>query len=209
MLELNPGYSNIVNCLKDIQCQLKVAKGNVNKQGDYKFRNAEDILTAVKPFLERYNLVLLLTDSIEQVGDNIYVKATAQLLDNKGYALETSAYAREAQTVNKILIAEPMLTGSSSSYARKYALNGLFALDDCKDIDDNMNQEFSPKPSNDNEEKGYVIATPNQIRTIRQSLDEKTIRSLLDRNRVPSLAELSKDSATEIVNNIFKGVYKK
>lgn len=204
MMELNPGYSNIVSCLKDIQSELKVAKKNENKLGDYKFRNAEDILTAVKPYLKEHNLVVLLTDSVEQIGDNIYVKATAQLIDNKGYCLEASAYAREAQTVNKILIAEPMLTGSSSSYARKYALNGLFALDDCKDIDDNMNNEFESK----NQNKGD-FATPNQIRTIMQNLDEKTIISLLDRNRVPSLGELSKDSATEIVNNIFKGVYKK
>lgn len=201
-MELNQGYGPLVQALNDIQCHLKVQKKNNNVNGDYKFRNCEDIVEAVKPMLEKHNLVLLLTDSVEAINENIYVKATAKLIDDKGYCLETSAYARETQEKNKFLIAEPMLTGSSSSYARKYALNGLFALDDNKDPDDNMNDDSKVKNQN-NEQK----ATPNQISTIRKNLSDSQIWELLNKNNITTLEELSKEVASEVVSNIFRGVY--
>ena len=201
-MELNQGYGPLVQALNDIQCHLKVQKKNNNVNGDYKFRNCEDIVEAVKPMLEKHNLVLLLTDSVEAINENIYVKATAKLIDDKGYCLETSAYAREAQEKNKFLIAEPMLTGSSSSYARKYALNGLFALDDNKDLDDNMNYDSKSKNQNSGQK-----ATPNQVNTIRKNLTELQIWSILSNNNVLTVEELSKDVASEVVNDIFRGVY--
>ena len=201
-MELNQGYGPLVQALNDIQCHLKVQKKNNNVNGDYKFRNCEDIVEAVKPMLEKHNLVLLLTDSVEAINENIYVKATAKLINDKGYCLETSAYARETQEKNKFLIAEPMLTGSSSSYARKYALNGLFALDDNKDPDDNMNDDSKVK-NQKNEQK----ATPNQISTIRKNLSDSQIWELLNKNNITTLEELSKEVASEVVSNIFRGVY--
>ena len=200
-MELNQGYGPLVKALNDIQCHLKVQKKNNNVNGDYKFRNCEDIVEAVKPMLEKHNLVLLLTDSVEAINENIYVKATAKLIDDKGYCLETSAYARETQEKNKFLIAEPMLTGSSSSYARKYALNGLFALDDNKDPDDNMNDD---KTKNQNT---VQKATPNQLKNIRNNLSDSQIWNLLNQLNITTLEELPKDVASEVVNNIFRGVY--
>lgn len=201
-MELNQGYGHLVQALNDIQCHLKVQKKNNNVNGDYKFRNCEDIVEAVKPMLEKHNLVLLLTDSVEAINENIYVKATAKLIDDIGYCLETSAYARETQEKNKFLIAEPMLTGSSSSYARKYALNGLFALDDNKDPDDNMNDDSKVKNQNNGQK-----ATPNQISTIRKNLSDSQIWELLNKNNITTLEELSKEVASEVVSNIFRGVY--
>ena len=200
-MELNQGYGPLVLALNDIQCHLKVQKKNNNENGNYKFRNCEDIVEAVKPMLEKHNLVLLLTDSVEAINDNIYVKATAKLIDNKGYCLETSAYARETQEKNKFLIAEPMLTGSSSSYARKYALNGLFALDDNKDPDDNMNDDRTKNQNNG------LKATPNQVKNIINNLKEKKILEILNKNNVTNLDELPRDVASEVVSNIFRGVY--
>lgn len=117
-----------------VQRDLKAPKGQRNNFGKYNYRSAEDILEAVKPLLNDNGLVLLLGDSIEQVGDRYYLKATARLIDiATGDALENAAYAREP--LAKKGMDDPQVTGTCSSYARKYALNGLFAIDDTKDPD--------------------------------------------------------------------------
>jgi len=113
-----------------IQQNLKAPKSQTNKFGGYKYRNCEDILQAVKPLLG--DLVLNLSDTIEQVGDRYYIKATASINDGKESASVT-AYAREEE--NKKGMDASQITGSASSYARKYALNGLLAIDDTKDAD--------------------------------------------------------------------------
>ena len=120
--------------LMRIQTQIKAPKNLYNSFGKYKYRNAEGICEAVKPFLEKENVSLILLDDIMAVGNRIYVKAIARLTDNEnGESVEVSAFARESET-NKGM-SESQITGTASSYARKYALNGLFLLDDTKDAD--------------------------------------------------------------------------
>lgn len=119
--------------LTRITRELKAPKNLKNSFGNYSYRNAESIYEAVKPLLEKHKASLIISDSIEAVGDRFYIKATATLSDSKGESISATAYAREAFT--KKGMDEAQITGSASSYARKYALGGLFLLDDNKDID--------------------------------------------------------------------------
>jgi hypothetical protein len=118
--------------LTQIQAELKAPKGQYNSFGKYRYRSAEDILEAVKPKLAKYNAKLVLTDEPVLVGDRIYIKATCNYEDTDGQ-LTVTGYAREAET--KKGMDDSQITGTASSYARKYALNGLFLIDDTKDAD--------------------------------------------------------------------------
>lgn len=125
-----------------IQSELKAPKSQFNKFGGYKYRKAEDILEAVKPFLNKLKCTLTITDDIVMVGNRIYVKATATIKNEKGDFETTTGWAREEET--KKGMDGSQITGASSSYARKYALNGLFAIDDNADSDttnDGQHQE--------------------------------------------------------------------
>lgn len=122
----------MIEKLINIQSELKAPKNQNNTFGKYKYRSCEDILEAVKPLLSREGLLLTLTDTIEQIGNRFYVKATVKLTDGTE-TVENTAYAREEET--KKGMDGPQVTGTSSSYARKYALNGLFCIDDTKDAD--------------------------------------------------------------------------
>lgn len=115
-----------------IQRELKAPKNQYNDFGDYKYRSCEDILEAVKPLLEKYECILTLNDEIVLIGERYYIKAIATLQDSET-SISNVAYAREQATVSKQV--EAQITGSTSSYARKYALNGLFLIDDVKDPD--------------------------------------------------------------------------
>lgn len=115
-----------------IQSELKAPKGQYNSFGKYKYRSAEDILEAVKPLCVKHNVLLTLTDSIELIGERYYVKATARVSDGTK-AVEVTALARE--DLDKKGMDGSQITGTASSYARKYALNGLFCIDDTKDAD--------------------------------------------------------------------------
>lgn len=124
----------IYAALMAVQRDLKAPKERKNTFGNYSYRSAEDILEAVKPILNDNGLTLMLNDTIEAIGDRYYVKATATLVDiATGDNISTSAYAREPQEKKGADVAQ--VTGASSSYARKYALNGLFCIDDTKDAD--------------------------------------------------------------------------
>lgn len=129
--------------LQQIQAKLKAPKGQYNKFGSYSYRSCEDILEALKPLLAEYECYIVMSDSVEAVGDRVYIKATASLKKDGKVIEEASAYAREALT--KKGMDESQITGSASSYARKYALNGLFAIDDTKDVDikDNTKPDIS------------------------------------------------------------------
>lgn len=125
-----------------IQSELKAPKSQFNKFGGYKYRKAEDILEAVKPLLNKQKCTLIITDDIVMVGNRIYVKATATIKNEKGECETTTGWAREEET--KKGMDGSQITGASSSYARKYALNGLFAIDDNADSDttnDGQHQE--------------------------------------------------------------------
>lgn len=126
--------------LNKIQQELKAPKGQINSFGNYKYRSCEDILEAVKPLLG--GALLLITDEIIQLGDRFYVKATASIKDGDEI-VQVSAYAREP--LSKKGMDEAQITGATSSYARKYALNGLFCIDDTKDADTKDNSEQTNK----------------------------------------------------------------
>ena len=121
--------------LVNIQAELKAPKNQVNSFGKYKYRSAEDIIEAVKPILFKYQTALLISDEIVQVADRVYVKATAMLIDetNEELPIKVYGWAREEEVKKGMDAAQ--ITGSASSYARKYALNGLFAIDDTRDAD--------------------------------------------------------------------------
>jgi hypothetical protein len=121
--------------LVKIQAELKAPKGQLNKFGNYRYRSAEDIIEAVKPILHKNGCALIITDEIVQVADRVYVKATAAIFDqdNIDFQFTAHGWAREEEVKKGMDAAQ--ITGSASSYARKYALNGLFAIDDTKDAD--------------------------------------------------------------------------
>lgn len=120
--------------LINIQTKLKAPKGQFNKFGGYKYRSLEDILEALKPLLAKEECYLVIKDDVVQIGDRYYIKATAILVNSDGNIIaENQALAREPQS--KKGMDEAQLSGATSSYARKYALNGLFAIDDTKDAD--------------------------------------------------------------------------
>lgn len=125
---------NFLARVGQLQAELKAPKGQTNKFGGYKYRSCEDILEAVKPLLSKYRLVLTVGDDMLQIGERYYICATAVLRDMESEAeIKNSAYARESEA--KKGMDDSQITGTASSYARKYALNGLFCIDDTKDAD--------------------------------------------------------------------------
>jgi len=137
-----------------IQSELNAPKGQFNKFGNYSYRSCEDILKALKPLLAKHECLLTLTDTIELIGNRYYVKATAKLTGSLLGEIIVTASAREEET--KKGMDSSQITGAASSYARKYALNGMFAIDDEKDADTNENKDTqenapqeAPKPSFD------------------------------------------------------------
>jgi hypothetical protein len=120
--------------LQKIQHELRAPKGQYNQFGKFHYRSQEDILEALKPVLNKYGYCLVITDSVELVGNWHYIKATATLYDKDMQPVaQNSAFAREPESRKGM--DESQVTGSTSSYARKYALNGLFAIDDTEDSD--------------------------------------------------------------------------
>jgi len=126
--------------LSKIQTELNAPKNQFNKFGNYKYRSLEDITDALKPHLKAFNYSLIVSDLMEEIGGRMYVRATAELYDEtmKIIAANT-AYAREPLSIKGM--SEMQITGATSSYARKYALNGLFAIDDNKDADSQDNSK--------------------------------------------------------------------
>ncbi|MEE6636925.1 ERF family protein [Limosilactobacillus pontis] len=131
--------------LLDIQVELKAPKSQFNKFGGYKYRSTEDILQAVKPLLKKHGDSLELSDEPVLIGDWHYIKATATFKDHEsGETTTVTGYARES--ASKKGMDDSQITGTASSYARKYALNGLFLIDDTKDADtDEYHQQQQPR----------------------------------------------------------------
>lgn len=154
--------------LLQIQSELKAPKGQFNAYGKYKYRSCEDILEAVKPILKKNNCTLLLSDSLIYVGERYYIKATATLINAEGKSVSTEAYAREEETKKGMDASQ--ITGASSSYARKYALNGLLCIDDNKDSDttntgDNTPAAPAKTSKEDNAEVEKAIAEINAAKS--------------------------------------------
>lgn len=130
------------------QNELKAPKSQYNSFGKYNYRSAEDILEAVKPLEAKHNILIFVSDDVEMCGNRIYVKATATAVDANGESepIKATAFARESET--KKGMDDSQITGTASSYARKYALNGLLCIDDTKDADTDQyrNQQDNPAP---------------------------------------------------------------
>ena len=157
MSEGKPIYA----ALMAVQAELKAPKGQHNSFGKYDYRSAEDIVEAVKPLLKENGLFLNMSDDVVLVGDRYYIKATVKVVDVvTGESVETSALAREA--AQKKGMDESQVTGTASSYARKYALNGLFAIDDNRDADtDEYQQQTSGAQTAQNGAGRTQNAKPN------------------------------------------------
>lgn len=135
---------SIYEKLLSIQTELKAPKGQYNSFGKYSYRSCEDILEAIKPLINKNKVTLIVGDEILQIGERYYIKATARLIDiETGAEITNTAYAREEES--KKGMDESQITGASSSYARKYALNGLFGIDDNKDSDTTNDEENANK----------------------------------------------------------------
>lgn len=135
-----------------IQQKMKAPKNLYNKFGNYAYRNAEGILEAFKPFEAEHKVALTITDDMSVIGDRVYVRAIARLMDCESQeTIVTTAFAREAS--EKKGMDDAQITGAASSYARKYALNGLFLLDDTKDDDMDESQEETQNRNSANAKK--------------------------------------------------------
>jgi len=160
--------------LNKIQKELKAPKGQWNKFSEFWYRNSEDILESVKPLLG--DAILTISDEIVQVGDRYYVKATVTLKDGND-SISVSAYAREALT--KAKFDEAQITGAASSYARKYALNGLFCIDDTKDADSDKPQDTKEPTKTAHSAKHSVKNEPTVIvSTAEQEQKDEIVRLL-------------------------------
>lgn len=177
--------------LLNIQTQLKAPKGQFNKFGGYKYRSCEDILEAVKPLLLENKCVLTITDTVDNIGDRFYIKAAAVLTDvESDESIINTAYARE--TDDKKGCDPSQITGTASSYARKYALNGLFLIDDAKDADtDEFAQRTGAEPKK---------ASEKQIDLIKKLVDGEKIPNLLSYYKVKALEDLTTAQASDIIN---------
>lgn len=155
---------NLNEALVSVQSKLKAPKSQYNSFGKYKYRSCEDILEAVKPLLAEVGCTLRISDEIMQVGERIYVKATA-VFSNGDAQYAVTALARETETKTGMDAAQ--ITGAASSYARKYALNGLFCIDDTKDADatNTHGQEAKPKTK---KEQMYEDSVQDALDEIKQ-----------------------------------------
>lgn len=149
---------NIYQALRAVQSELKAPKGQWNNFGKYNYRSCEDILEAVKPVLDKHNLTLVVSDELKAVGDRFYVMAVAYVAlmddDSKQTIIKAHGYAREEEA--KKGMDGSQITGAASSYARKYALNGLFLIDDTKDADTDEHRKATVQT------KPPVVASPQE-----------------------------------------------
>lgn len=215
---------NILKKTFDIQQELKVPKNQRNTFGNYNFRNCEDIMEASKPICAKHNCLLTCSDELIQVGDRYYVKATATLFDiDSEESISTSACAREEETKKGMDASQ--ITGASSSYARKYALNGLLQLDDNKDADTN---EYKKQQNKGNQkstvkkvDKPIEMIDANQIKVIhtlftkieksesqvfKNFTNDKAKENVYNQYKVKSSKELTKENANKMIDLLKKKV---
>ena len=168
-----------------IQQELKAPKGNFNKFGNFRYRSAEDILEAVKPINAKYELFLTLTDEPLQIGERYYIQATASITDGEKEH-NVTAYAREA--LNKKGMDDSQITGTASSYARKYALNGLYLIDDTKDADTDEYQQ-------------QTIGNQNELNTKIINLFATALNKVGGRDKLYKQLDLNKTKMTELTKS--------
>ena len=175
---------NLKEKLMEVQSELKAPKGQFNSFGKYKYRSCEDVLEALKPLLKKQGLILIITDDIKMIGDRFYIQANVTLSDTEtGDVLNCSAFAREEES--KKGMDGSQVTGAASSYARKYALNGMFCIDDNKDFDD---------PSNDQNKAKKMEQQPQQT-TDKPRLPILTVEGVKDWNIMLNMFYTSESDA--------------
>ena len=182
--------------LAQIQQEIKCPKDKNNDFGGYKYRSAESILEALKPIMAAHKAMLILNDDIRIVGDRFYVMAEAKMIDLESETtISTYAFARE--TLERPKMDAAQLTGSASSYARKYALNGLLLLDDVKDPDTN---EFTRQQMDKPRQKAKGLS-PQEVDMFTADLLQAgaNIQKICQRYKVKDLSELTADQANEII----------
>ena len=195
---------NVYEKLMTVQTKLRAPKGQYNSFGKYSYRSCEDILEALKPLLAEVGAIVNITDEIKLIGDRYYVEATASFIDTEtGERMIAKASAREAET--KKGMDDSQVTGSVSSYARKYALNGLFAIDDNKDADstNTHGKEIKPNmtPTGITEAQLKRLFAIGNKAGIKKEVVEGTVRKIF--NCEP------KDMTKEQYNNICERLEKK
>lgn len=188
------------------QNEIKAPKGQYNSFGKYKYRSAEDILESAKPVLLKYGLYLTLSDEIFTAGDRIYVKAVATLHDTESeQQITVHAFAREP--MQKKGMDESQITGTASSYARKYAMNGLFCLDDTKDADTDEyhNQTYQRRqPQNNQRVQAQEVPKPNKVQL--DALVELAkskgfgVSQIAKRAKVKNLEDMTMEMYTTLAN---------
>ena len=191
---------NIFEKLLNIQTELKAPKSQYNSFGKYYYRNCEDILEAVKPICKKYGAVLTVFDEVVLIGERFYIKATAILTDiENGEMVTATAFAREEQ--DKKGMDASQLTGSCSSYARKYTLNGLFCIDDTKDAD-------AQQPPQDEQVKEATNSkvTAQQIADLQALAKQKgvTIESIVNGYKLKTLQDISPQQWAQAMNGLKK-----
>lgn len=203
-----PTYDNLTVKLSKIQNELKAPKNQYNSFGKYNYRSCEDILEALKPICAKHRTTLILNDSVQMIGDRFYIKATATLLDWDSIdIIEGVAYARES--ITKKGMDDSQVTGATSSYARKYALNGLFNIDDTKDFDtDESHKIQQAKPQTKPQTKPQAKATSNEKDVLVKEIKEfytshkgfaKVIKSYTDQRKVENVSDLEINDLREMV----------
>lgn len=190
---------NIYQKLAAIQQALKAPKAQFNSFGKYYYRSCEDIVEAVKPLCNEHKAMLQLTDDVREVGGKVYVMATARLIDlEQDGSIESYGFAREADT--KAGMDAAQITGSCSSYARKYALNGLFCIDDTKDAD------ALPPQGEQAKETTNGKVTAKQVADLQALAKKKgvTIESIVTGYKLKTLQDISPQQWAQAMNALQK-----
>lgn len=197
--------------LNEIQVALNAPKGQRNTFGNYNYRSCEDILEALKPLLKEHKCTVKISDNIELIGERYYVKATATIKDTETLEEESStAYAREEE--NKKGMDSSQITGAASSYARKYALNGLLCIDDNKDSDStNTHGKDTDKAKNKSNQKkelsdkqvARLIAISNAAGVTLNKLKEKILKET-GKHAIEELTKQEYDAYCERLENAKK-----
>jgi len=183
--------------LINIQSELKCPKNQYNSFGKYNYRNCEDILEALKPLLKKESLAVVIKDEIIDIGTRFYVKATVSLIDQSGKTLiEASAFAREEET--KKGQDGSQITGSASSYARKYAMNGLFAIDDTKDADS------PPPPGGNNNDIERAEKTAQYLAACDRNTTLDDLKKWWSDNSAIIKKDIGQAAATSVYNHMLE-----
>ena len=183
----------ILEKLQKVQNEMKAPKNLYNSFGKYKYRNAEGILEAFKPYGNKYGLALTISDEIVQIGERIYVKAIARLNDiETSEIIQNTAFARES--LEKKGMDDSQITGTASSYARKYALNGLFLLDDTKDADtDEYHNQVSQAEEQKIEEISNMKIAPLKVDVLKKkcAADDVPLDRILKLYKLKSIEDMT------------------